>query len=89
LGAPGVYSRISPYERIITPGYDGFLASSLDEWEKYLMILIENSALRVQMGKNAQQRILSHFLLKDHLLEWNMIYRAALMRSQTNGAQNA
>lgn len=88
LGAPGVYSRISPYERIITPGYDGFLASSLDEWEKYLMILIENSALRAQMGKNAQQRILSHFLLKDHLLEWNMIYRAALMRSQTNGAQN-
>ncbi len=35
LGVPGVYSRLSPYSSVVKHGENGFLASTLEEWETY------------------------------------------------------
>ena len=77
LGTPGVYSRIAPYEGIVVHGENGFLASSPQEWEAYLGILIKDHILRRSMG-NAAQDTVKRMLLSDHAHEWGTVYRAAL-----------
>jgi len=79
-GIPGVYSRIAPYENTITHGYNGFLAASEAEWESLLRELITNESLRLRIGSAAQKTILHEHLLKDHLMEWGTVYRAAAQR---------
>lgn len=66
LGAPGVYSRLSPYTQVITHGYDGFLASSQEEWLGYLEQLIEDENLRKTIAENAQNTIRSKWLLSKN-----------------------
>ncbi len=76
LGVAGVYSRVTPYERVIEHGVNGFLASSTEEWEQYLAELIENADLRYQMGMQAQQEVRANWLLSDHAHEWAEMYRS-------------
>jgi glycosyltransferase involved in cell wall biosynthesis len=80
---PGVYSRIAPYETIITQGEDGFLASSDDDWETFMTSLIESEDLRYQMGLKAQHNVIKNWLLSDHSQEWRDIYnKAAALSAQ-------
>lgn len=76
-GVPGVYSRIPAYENVVNHGTNGFLASTLDEWEKYLYQLIEEPSLRYQMGLRAQQDVKDFWLLSQHSHEWLEVYREA------------
>lgn len=75
LGIPGVYSNITPYMNIVKHGENGFLASSLDEWEEYLRQLIEDQDLRFHMGLNALSTVRSSWLLSQHAGEWSRIFR--------------
>jgi GT2 family glycosyltransferase/glycosyltransferase involved in cell wall biosynthesis len=77
LGAPGVYSRISPYAEVINHGDNGWLASSQDEWEEYLAQLIENPQMRFEMAANAQEDVRARWLLSDHASEWIEAYSQA------------
>ncbi|MFC2055509.1 glycosyltransferase, partial [Chloroflexota bacterium] len=74
LGVPGVYSRITPYENIVIHGENGYLASTQDEWERYLRTLIENPALRTQIGINAQETVRSKWMLSQHVNLWTDLY---------------
>jgi glycosyltransferase involved in cell wall biosynthesis len=78
LGVPGVYSRVTPYENIVDPGKTGFLASSSEEWEEYLVELLESPALRVEIGSAAQDFIRQNWLLSDHAHEWAELMRQIL-----------
>ncbi len=78
LGVPGVYSRIAPYASIVTHGDNGFLASTPDEWEEYLVRLIETPTLRYEMGWRAQQTVREQWLLSQHAHEWLAVYQKAL-----------
>jgi hypothetical protein len=78
LGVPGVYSRLAPYEDVLTNGQNGFLASTLDEWETCLVQLIENPSLRHKMGQKAQQVVREKWLLSQHGYKWKEVYRKAL-----------
>jgi glycosyltransferase involved in cell wall biosynthesis len=75
LGIPGVYSNITPYMNIVKHGENGFLASSLDEWEEYLGQLIEDQDLRYHMGLNALSTVRSSWLLSQHTGEWSKIFQ--------------
>jgi glycosyltransferase involved in cell wall biosynthesis len=53
LTVPGVYSRIAPYQRLVSHGENGLLAGDLNEWVDCLSLLIEDPALRLRMGEAA------------------------------------
>lgn len=80
-GVPGVYSRVVPFESVVKHGENGFLASDLDEWGKYLVRLIENPDLRHQIAINAQETVRREWLLSDHAHEWLEVYEKALSPS--------
>jgi glycosyltransferase involved in cell wall biosynthesis len=78
LGIPGVYSRIPPYESVIQPGDNGFIAGTSEEWEQYLRRLIDEPALRAAVGKQAQSTILKNWLLPQHAPLWKNAISQAL-----------
>ncbi|MCA8999876.1 MAG: glycosyltransferase family 4 protein [Planctomycetaceae bacterium] len=54
-GIPAVASPVGVNASIVTPGHDGFLARSDDEWAASLEQLISDSALRRRMGHTARE----------------------------------
>jgi glycosyltransferase involved in cell wall biosynthesis len=83
LGVPGVYSNLDPYAFVVTQGYDGFLATTTEEWIKYLVQLIENPSLRETMGRNAQSTIKEKWLLSNNADLWLETYSQAF-ETQSN-----
>jgi glycosyltransferase involved in cell wall biosynthesis len=51
-GIPLVCSAFGENKRIVTDGINGFLAKNTNEWVEKLSALIENSALRKEIGEN-------------------------------------
>lgn len=84
LAIPGVYSRIAPYEVIIRHGENGFLASDLDEWKQHLSRLVENPALRHQMGLAAHATLRKDWLLSGHISEWKATFQDMITSAQHN-----
>lgn len=74
LGLSGVYSRISSYESVILHSVNGFLASGPEEWEMYLMELIDNPQTRVRMGQLAKKSVKDKWLLSQNFNEWYGVY---------------
>jgi hypothetical protein len=66
LSTPGVYSRGTEYEKVITDGVNGLLAGNLLEWHKQLTVLIENANQRAQIGRNAFEDIRRNWILSAH-----------------------
>ncbi|MEL7626161.1 MAG: rhamnan synthesis F family protein [Anaerolineaceae bacterium] len=73
LGSPGVYSRLVPYEVMITDGVDGFLASTQDEWLKKIQLLLEDTDLRHKMALAAQKTVRENWLLSRNIQSWQDI----------------
>jgi hypothetical protein len=78
LGVPGVYSKLPPYEAIVQHGVNGYLASSAQDWEKYLSELIENPLLRSKLAVQAQKTVNDQWLLSQKYSEWSQVYHQAL-----------
>ncbi|OGO28043.1 MAG: hypothetical protein A2W33_06255, partial [Chloroflexi bacterium RBG_16_52_11] len=76
-GTPGVYSRLDPFESIVIHGENGFLASSLEEWEAYLGQLIEDPTLRSRLGSRMQETVKQRWLLSQHASSWKDAYQQA------------
>ena len=70
LGAPGIFSKITPYERVIQHGINGFLASNVEDWEVNLLSLINEPDLQFQMAVNAQEDVRKRWLLSNHAHQW-------------------
>jgi glycosyltransferase involved in cell wall biosynthesis len=84
-GFPGVYSRIFPYESVITHGKNGLLASSSEEWETGLALLIDDPSLRYQMAIEAQQDVQENWLLSQHAYKWKEAYQKAAIMAAGSG----
>jgi glycosyltransferase involved in cell wall biosynthesis len=74
LGTPGIYSRLDPYEEVITHRENGLLASSLNEWQECLVELIENDDYRHQLAVNAQSSIKDKWLLSKNAYRWRNVF---------------
>ncbi len=59
-------------------GKTGFIADTLEDWEKYLSMLIENKQLRKQIGEAARHDILKRWDLDTHWTEWLEVYETIL-----------
>lgn len=78
LGAPGVFSRIEPYVSVIQHGKNGLLAYSLDEWEKCLIDLIEDSKMRNRLATDAQRTVRELWLLSQNAFRWRDVLQNVL-----------
>lgn len=76
IGAPGVYSRVTPYTEMIEDGTDGLLASTTEEWVISLSRLIESPDLRSKLITHAQQKIRQSWLLSRNLEHRKKVYEA-------------
>jgi len=75
LGSATVASNLEPYNSIIKNGENGFLASSLAEWETYLTQLIEDRELRFKISLNAQQTVQDNWLISKNAYRWTAAYQ--------------
>ena len=86
---PGVYSRLDPYSGVVIHGENGFLAGTLEEWEKCLVELIENPELRWEMGQKALETIHKDWLIESHAGDWLEVYRRVQSFVSTAGVASS
>lgn len=53
LHIPGVYQDMEPYNKDVKPGFNGFLAKDSGDWLKCIRRLVQDEALRKEMGDRA------------------------------------
>lgn len=75
VGTPVVLSPVGMNAEVVTDGVDGFHARTPDEWHDKLSRLIEDAALREQMGRAARKTVETRYshdvyypVLKDVLM---------------------
>jgi glycosyltransferase involved in cell wall biosynthesis len=61
LEIPAVVSDVGMNSEVVTHGGNGFLVRRDDEWLPYLQQLIEDSSLRMRMGKSGRQHVIEKF----------------------------
>ncbi len=69
-----MYSRLAPYSSVVKHGENGFLASTLEEWETSLTMLIETPEIRRRMGAAASETVQAEWLLSNHTDQWTSLY---------------
>jgi glycosyltransferase involved in cell wall biosynthesis len=84
LGVPGIFSNVEPYKNIIVNKINGFLASSLQDWEKYLSFLIENEQERKKISKNIIINIEENWLLSKNITKWNELLKLSFETKDKN-----
>lgn len=66
LGIPTVASNVGVNAEIIQAGQNGYLATSMEEWKKYLKQLIESVSLRKQLGKKGREVVENRYSVKTY-----------------------
>jgi hypothetical protein len=80
LGVAGVYSRVAPYEAVVTDGEDGFLCRGDVAWLEALIRLIEDPLLRRTMGERARETLHEQWVLSHRAVDWRTLYEEILQR---------
>lgn len=82
LGTPAVVSPVVYGEHpvnktgsVVTHGKDGFIATTHEEWVKYLSMLIEDATLRKEMAKAAKRKVEKDWDLDKHWSEFLTAYQ--------------
>jgi glycosyltransferase involved in cell wall biosynthesis len=65
LEIPTIMSPVGVNTEIIKDGTNGFLASEINEWVEKMSHLIENSDLRISMGKQARKTVIDHYSVES------------------------
>ena len=89
LGVPGIYSQVVPYNDIVENGKSGFLATSVEEWKKYIELLVNNPTLRHQIGKNAQNLVKENYLMSQNASKWHRVYREVIDQGISKQSSNS
>jgi glycosyltransferase involved in cell wall biosynthesis len=61
VGVPVVCTPVGINKDLVEGGANGFWAMTPEEWEEKLSLLIENSGLREQMGREGRRRVLENY----------------------------
>ena len=73
VDVPIVASPTGPFRRAIDHGKTGFLATSGDDWYLYLKKLVQDPALREQLGRNAYIAALAAFGPRQRALKFGRV----------------
>lgn len=82
MGVPTVASRVGHFAETIRHGEDGFLAGNPEEFEKYILTLIEDRKLRKEMGRKAQARVSADFNTLHTAKKYVDVLRECIARGQ-------
>lgn len=74
VDVPTIASRTQPFSAAIDDGENGFLASTLKEWEAKLTLLVEDAELRAIVGMAARQTALQRFTSEGAARQASIIY---------------
>jgi glycosyltransferase involved in cell wall biosynthesis len=88
VGVPVVCTPVGINKDLVEDGVNGFYAMAPEEWEKRLCLLIENSELREQMGREGRKRVLRNYTYQacaPHLL--SILTRMMEKRSEERGSR--
>lgn len=77
LEIPTVASDVLPY-KCIKHGKTGFLASSQDQFIKYLSLLIEDEVKRKEVGKAAKKEVLENWTIDKFLPKYEEVFKKLL-----------
>lgn len=66
LEIPSIASPVGANVSVIDHGIDGFLAGSHEGWRNSLSVLIENKALRDEMGKNGRIKVIEQYSVQSN-----------------------
>lgn len=61
VGVPVVCTPVGINKDLVQDGVNGFYAATPEEWERKLSLLIENSGLREQMGREGRKKVLEKY----------------------------
>lgn len=75
LGIPIVASDLLPYRGFIDHGVTGFLVKRDHEWGQYLRALVEDEAMRLEMGKAAREKAVDYTIEKNYTV-WEKVLTA-------------
>lgn len=70
---PTVASNFGPYKRTLVDGYSGLLAETTDEWVDKISRLVDDAALRQQIGQNAYDVAVKDWQWRDHAWRWGEV----------------
>ena len=90
LNIPTIVSPLSHTKKIIQNGHNGFIATTLEEWENYFEILINNKKLREEIAQNANSEIVPQFYIKNLINDIIDIYKKVIenAKKQLQKGQN-
>lgn len=60
-GIPSIASPVGMNTLVIDHGVTGFLANNETEWERYLLLLIDNAEMRKSMGERARENMIRYY----------------------------
>lgn len=82
LGIPVVATDYGPYSGSIQHGVTGFLVKRPHEWGKYLHELVNDEAMRTEMGANARRWAATR-TVQGNIWRWETAYQAAATTKAT------
>ncbi len=75
LGIPAVASPVGVNKKIIEEGVNGFLCDTEDEWYAAIEKLIQNAALRKQLGAAGRRKIIEQYSLLSNSNNFLQLFR--------------
>ncbi|MGC4022140.1 MAG: glycosyltransferase family 4 protein [Cyclobacteriaceae bacterium] len=70
-----VVSPVGVNTKIVQNGLNGFIANSFEEWFGTLSLLIEDSALRKEIGKNAREQVETNYSVASNTKNFLMLFQ--------------
>ena len=74
LGIPVVATHSEPYREFGRDGETGSRIRHEHEWDRRLRDLVNDEAMRIEMGKRAKERA-ADFVIQDGWRQWESAYR--------------
>ncbi len=66
LAIPALVSPVGVNKQIVDHGINGYICATDQEWESALTTLIQNEALRIEMGLKAREKIIQHYSVSSN-----------------------
>ncbi len=74
LGIPTIATAVGANFRVIEDNKDGLLVTTNEQWLEKLKLLIDNAALRKEIGQNARIKVVDHYSVKANQNKyWDII----------------
>lgn len=73
IGMPTVASDVRPYSDTISPGEDGFLCSTTDEWKTAIDNCLDDERLRKRTVENARKHVRNFFDIANVADQWRKL----------------